>query len=160
MSTVNQRKSDPVEVSRFISAFAECSTEIQNYVLEMTGIVSDESSTDDERSLAFDAISEALWTGLTADVVEQHSKLLRDEIGVEARKVIDEEGKTFAENVRAALEKKGMTQDELAKEVGVTQPAIANILARHCRPQRKTVHKIADALGVTATSLWPTGESK
>ena len=49
----------------------------------------------------------------------------------------------------------GMTQVELAEKVGIGQPAISMMLNRTCRPQKKTVQKLAAALGVAPVDLWP-----
>jgi transcriptional regulator with XRE-family HTH domain len=53
------------------------------------------------------------------------------------------------------MESNGLTQAELAAKVGVGQPAISMMLNRSCRPQKKTVRRIATALGVTVEELWP-----
>lgn len=68
---------------------------------------------------------------------------------------MDRQEATFAERLRAAMAAKGLTQAELAAKVGIGQPAISMMLNRVCRPQRKTVQKIAAALGVEAEQLWP-----
>jgi len=43
----------------------------------------------------------------------------------------------------------------LAEKIGVGQPAISMMLQRQCRPQKRTVMRIAEALGVSAEELWP-----
>lgn len=48
-----------------------------------------------------------------------------------------------------------MTQDQLAEKIGVGQPAISMMLKRQCRPQKRTVQRLAEALGVAAEELWP-----
>lgn len=68
---------------------------------------------------------------------------------------MDRQEATFAERLRAAMAAAGLTQAELAAKVGIGQPAISMMLNRVCRPQRKTVQKIAAALGVEAEHLWP-----
>jgi transcriptional regulator with XRE-family HTH domain len=47
-----------------------------------------------------------------------------------------------------------MTQEQLAAAIGVGQPAISMMLNRNCRPQARTVKKLADALGVEIEELW------
>ncbi len=44
---------------------------------------------------------------------------------------------------------------KLAEMIGLRQSAIANLLARDCRPQRRTVKKLAEALDVPPSALWP-----
>lgn len=68
---------------------------------------------------------------------------------------MDREEVTFAERLRGVMEEKGVTQQTLADRVGVGQPAIAMMLARQCRPQQRTVVKLAQALGVDRSELWP-----
>jgi transcriptional regulator with XRE-family HTH domain len=53
------------------------------------------------------------------------------------------------------MEERGVTQTELAERIGVGQPAISNMLCRQCRPQKRTVEKIAAALEVAPEELWP-----
>jgi transcriptional regulator with XRE-family HTH domain len=62
---------------------------------------------------------------------------------------------SFAERLATLMEKKDVTQEQLGKRIGVGQSAIANLLNRNCRPQRKTVVRIADALGIAPQELWP-----
>jgi transcriptional regulator with XRE-family HTH domain len=49
-----------------------------------------------------------------------------------------------------------MTQAQLADKLGLGQPAISMMLQRNCRPQKRTVVRLADALGVAPEELWPT----
>jgi transcriptional regulator with XRE-family HTH domain len=62
---------------------------------------------------------------------------------------------TFAHRVRELMETKRISQQELADRVGCSQPAISQMLNRSCRPQKKTILKIAEALQVQARDLWP-----
>ena len=68
---------------------------------------------------------------------------------------MDRQEESFANTLRALLEEKGMTQVELAEMLGIGQPAISMMLQRQCRPQRRTVARIAEALGVECSALWP-----
>jgi lambda repressor-like predicted transcriptional regulator len=70
-------------------------------------------------------------------------------------KSMDDEEKTFAHRLRVAMAEKQVTQAELAARVGIGQPAVSMMLNRSCRPQRRTVERIAEALGVPAEHLWP-----
>lgn len=67
---------------------------------------------------------------------------------------MDEEESSFAQRLRALMEAKELTQADLAAKVGIGQPAISMMLNRACRPQRKTVLRFADALGVSVQELW------
>lgn len=68
---------------------------------------------------------------------------------------MEKEGSTFGERVNMLLETKNMTQGDLASMVGLNQSAISMLISRSCRPQRRTVEKIANALKVSSEDLWP-----
>lgn len=53
----------------------------------------------------------------------------------------------LAVKVRKLREKAGLTQTELAKLMGSTQPAIARLEAGGGNPNIETLNKIADAIG-------------
>jgi transcriptional regulator with XRE-family HTH domain len=73
---------------------------------------------------------------------------------------MDREEETFAARLRARMDERGFTQESLALKLGIGQPAISNMLNRQCRPQRRTVLRLAEALGVPAAELWPGFESE
>lgn len=52
----------------------------------------------------------------------------------------------LAEQVRQGRESVGMTQAELAKRIGSTQPSIARLEAGGVTPRLDTLHRIASAL--------------
>jgi transcriptional regulator with XRE-family HTH domain len=68
---------------------------------------------------------------------------------------MDTQEAAFATRVRGLMEAKRISQQELAERVGCSQPAISQMLNRTCRPQKKTILKIAEALNVDARELWP-----
>jgi lambda repressor-like predicted transcriptional regulator len=68
---------------------------------------------------------------------------------------MDDEESVFAERLRAVMTDKNIKQEQLAEKIGVGQPAIAMMLQRTCRPQKRTVVRMAEALGVTPEELWP-----
>jgi lambda repressor-like predicted transcriptional regulator len=147
--------SNALEAARFLQAFVECNRQTQESVLEMTSIITDPNSTDDERAMAGDAIVEALFPMLSVDVPEHYRHLIRDESAVSISRDIQAEEKQFADKVRVCMAQKGVTQETLAQRAGIGQPAVSNILNRRCRPQRRTVVKFAEALGVSPQELWP-----
>ena len=61
----------------------------------------------------------------------------------EAREAFD-----IAEQVRTARERIGMTQAELARRIGSTQPAIARLEAGGVTPTLNTLRRIASALSL------------
>jgi DNA-binding XRE family transcriptional regulator len=66
------------------------------------------------------------------------------------------EDSLFADRVCALLRTKSMNQRGLANAIGVTPPAISQILSGKHHPQRQTVVRIAAALGVRPEELLPT----
>lgn len=68
---------------------------------------------------------------------------------------MNEENANFGQRVTLLLEARGMTQGDLAAEIGIGQPAVSMIISRGCQPQKKTVEKIAKALKVSCEELWP-----
>jgi ribosome-binding protein aMBF1 (putative translation factor) len=73
---------------------------------------------------------------------------------------MDGEEATFAAALRRLLEQKGLTQEKLAEKVGIGQPAISMMPQRKCRPQKRTLARLADALDVSAEELWPTAQTR
>jgi len=68
---------------------------------------------------------------------------------------MDREESFFADRVREEMAAKNLTQAELASQMGIGQSAVSMMLNRACRPQRKTVMKFAEVLGVAPRQLWP-----
>lgn len=71
------------------------------------------------------------------------------------RERIESVVRPFADTLARLLAEKQMTQAELARRIGVGQSAISTMLSRRCRPQPRTLGKLADALGVPVEDLWP-----
>ncbi len=67
----------------------------------------------------------------------------------------DSQEAAFADRLRELMAIKCITQEELSRRAGCTQPAVSQMLGRKCRPQKKTILKLADALGVPPRDLWP-----
>ncbi len=60
----------------------------------------------------------------------------------------------FAENVRAAREKAGLTQEQLAWAAGLHQTEIARIEGGRRNPGLDTIFKVARGLGVAPGELF------
>lgn len=139
-------------------AYLECSTEIQAVIRDMVQVVNAHDAIEDERDAALATIAEALFpsthNGELGVCLEEYEKEATSEAKV-VLKQMDQEEATFADRVNALLEEKGMTQGELADAIGVGQPAVSMMLSRSCRPQRRTVAKIAKALKVSPEDIWP-----
>jgi lambda repressor-like predicted transcriptional regulator len=150
-----ETKINPNEAARFLRAFNECSREMQEIVLEMSEIISSEKSTLDEQMLAFDAMMQALFPGTSTDVLEGYRELMKQPEAIAAASGLKAEEKHFSDKVRTLMAQKDITQEQLAKAAGIGQPAVSNILNRRCRPQRRTVERFAELLGVNPMELWP-----
>ena len=153
-ATLDNNSGNAVEAARFLHAFVECNRQTQENVLEMAAIILDPTSTDDERTLAGDAIIEALFPMISVDIPESYRDIIKANDAAIAADIESEE-KQFADNLRLRMTEKGVTQEMLAQRAGIGQPAVSNILNRRCRPQRRTVVKFAEALGVSPEDLWP-----
>lgn len=57
--------------------------------------------------------------------------------------------------VRSRREREGMTQDELARRVGMTRTSITNIESGRQKVQLHTLYDVADALNVPIKDLLP-----
>ena len=142
------------QFAMFFNAYRECSPEIQEIVHDMTAIAADPDATADEKRLASQTLIEALFPALTADVHDLDETLLRSPESQQIEKDLDRQEETFAERLRALMAEKSVTQESLAKMTEVSQPAIANMLSRQCRPQKRTIVKFAAALQVEPADLW------
>ena len=147
--------------SKFLQAYLECSDEIQSGIRDMLQILNDPDVDSDDREMTLVTLVDALFphphegkVGLDLEESErmgsEHSEETRGAIAE-----LDREEANFAENLQRIMEDRRMTQEELAAKAGVGQPAISNMLARQCRPQRRTVLRFAEVLGVPAEELWP-----
>jgi lambda repressor-like predicted transcriptional regulator len=151
----NLRRGEATIAASIIGAFCECSPSIQAAVREMVKIANSPDSDADERDMAFHVISEALFPGLSAEVAELDEFRGSRPDARQAKEGLDDEASLFSHRVRTLMEEKGITQEQLAMTAGISQPAVSNVLNRMCRPQRRTVSKFAEALGVKAEELWP-----
>ena len=148
---------------KFMCAFAECSDDIQQVIREMAVIVNSPDSDEDERAMAAETISEAIMPrvcdgqlGADLDTLDALAVANKQD-GAGALRELEEEEETFSERLRVLLDQKGVTQEELAAKIGVGQSAISMMLNRSCRPQRRTINRIAQALGIEPEEIWPFG---
>ncbi len=145
----------------FLRAYLECSDEIQAGIRQMMEILNDPSTEEDDRDMTLLTLADALFPNprdgkLGMDLEE--SERLGAEYFEEMRTALEEmnkEEEAFAARLRNVMETQGITQQQLAERLQIGQPAVSNILNRQCRPQQKTVLRIANALGVEPDSLWP-----
>lgn len=133
-------------------AFKECDAPTQKDVLELLEIMADENSSEDEKNHAAITFKHILWPQGAYDLASLDGL---DNEGKQIAADFEREEALFSENLAKIMAVKKVNQSELAKKIGVGQPAIANLLARKCRPQRRTVVKISEALGINPKELWP-----
>lgn len=144
----------------FYRAFLECDGEVQKGILEMIHLVNSVETDPDDRIMAIRTISEALFPEddcgeLGIDVEEADKGAVENcDDGHIGLKELEEEERAFAQRLTDAMKEKGLTQKQLAERSGVGQPAISMMLSRNCRPQQRTVCKLAEALGVAPSELW------
>ena len=127
----------------------------------MLQILDDPNTDEDDRDMTLFTLADALFP----DASERKLRMDLEELEAvgagypeDARATseeMDREEETFAGRLRDAMNRKGITQEQLALKIGVGQPAISNMLNRQCRPQRRTVARLADALDVAPSDLWP-----
>jgi DNA-binding XRE family transcriptional regulator len=146
--------------AKCFQAYAECSDSIQAAVREMTEIVLDPKSDDDEREMALATIAETLFPetiapdgGIDLEELDRLEARASQE-GRAVHRKLDREEAVFAARLRQFMKEKGVTQAELAERIGVGQPAISMMLNRQCRPQPRTIERLAKALGVSIKDLW------
>jgi lambda repressor-like predicted transcriptional regulator len=141
-----------------LRAYMECSDAIQHGVLDMVAILENPEASEDEKAAAEDTLIESLYPQYVKDDLGIDSvgyEELQRKTEPDLEEELDNQEATFAKNLSAVMTKKGVTQSQLAEMVGIGQPAISMILARNCRPQRRTVEKIATALQMKPSDLWP-----
>lgn len=157
------------EQRKFITRFMECSDEVQSVVRSMFAVLEYEHSTDEDKQRAFSTIADALFLnpenghgsyGLDLTRIERDSAMGHP---VESRRSVisnrldqlDAQEASFANRLSKLLIEKNITQEELADRTGCTQSAISKMLTRNARPRRTTIFKMAEALRVEPTELWP-----
>jgi transcriptional regulator with XRE-family HTH domain len=155
-----------------IRLYLECSDEVQSVVRSMFAVFEHPLTTDEDRQRAMTTITDALFVNpmdghgrygfgfLTAerDAAREHGQVERRSVVAARPDQLDSQEATFAERLRKILDEKKVTQEELAVRTACTQSAISRMLSRNARPQRKTIIKIAQALNVQPTDLWPNME--
>lgn len=155
------RSMSELDRKRFGRALAECSNAVQEVVVRQLGIVKTPRTTAVERQQALMTIANALFS--KSESGECGLDLIASEANAAAESLPlahEVQGKNtqesaFADRVRELMETKRISQQELAARAGCSQPAISQMLNRTCRPRKKTILKLAEALNVQARDLWP-----
>jgi len=134
---------------------------VRQTVLSMLTVIENSESTFQDRQRACSTIRDAFEKSDDPD--SYGVNLARSEVNAAARHAsvdnmaneLDSQEAAFAEKLRELMKARAITQSELASRIGCTQPAISQMLTRECRPQRKTILGLANALNVDPCELWP-----
>lgn len=149
--------------ARFLGMLIECSDDIQQVVVSLLNVVKDPLTTAAERKRALMTIADALSLNPDEEDGQYGQGLAASEAYAAARSAplarevgkMDAQEEAFARRLRELMDAKRVSQRELADRVGCSQPAISQMLSRRCRPQRKTIRRLAEALDVHPRDLWP-----
>jgi lambda repressor-like predicted transcriptional regulator len=147
--------------AKFLRAYLECNDEMQEVVRETLDILSDPETDEDDRQMSLATLADAIFPNhhngqLGLDYEESEREAAREY--PEFQQVVDEmdrEEASFSDNLQRIMSQKNVSQTELADKIGVGQPAISNMLSRSCRPQQRTIQRLAQALEVHPDKLWP-----
>lgn len=151
------------ERKRFVARLLECSDEVQEVVITLIEVVKHPDTSDADRRRALMTIADALYLnpdevdgeyGQDAVLSEGYAAERSKPLAREVAKMNTQE-EAFAVRLRELMTAKRVSQRELAERVGCSQPAVSQMLHRACRPQRKTILKLAEALNVPPRDLWP-----
>lgn len=143
--------------AKHFRAYMEASDEVQDVIESMSNILNDPDADPDEKVAALDTLTEALFPAshngqLGIDIDDLRSvqpKEIKDECAKH-----DAQEESFAYRLADLMQKREINQAQLASMIDVQQPAISMMLARNCRPQRRTIEKLAKALRVKPKDLW------
>ncbi len=157
------RSMSVAERKRFQAMFVECSDDAQRVVVSLNGVVKDAATTPAERQRALMTIADALHLNPCEEDGRYGQDLAGSEAYAAARSAplagevrrMDAQEESFARRLRDLMEAKHLSQQELAERAGCSQPAVSQMLRRRCRPQRRTVLRLAEALNVHPRELWP-----
>jgi transcriptional regulator with XRE-family HTH domain len=81
-----------------------------------------------------------------ARIADLHKKWLREPKYRRAYEALEEEF-TLASAVIEARNRAGLTQQELARKMGTTQPVVARLESGRVRPSMRTLERLAQATG-------------
>jgi transcriptional regulator with XRE-family HTH domain len=134
---------------------------LRQTVLRMLTVIENPDSTAQERQRACSTIRDAFEShedpnGYGVNLAECEVSAAARYASIDRAAVeLDSQEAAFAEKLRELMKARAVTQSELASRIGCTQPAISQMLKRECRPQRKTILGLANALNVDPRELWP-----
>jgi DNA-binding XRE family transcriptional regulator len=147
---------DAMKITDALQAFFRLDPGTQHEIEEKVKWLSNSQATEAERAAAEKALAALL------SAAGRHGAgrvVSRDErLGPEHRQLraqMERAEEAFAATLARLMAERQLTQAQLAERIGVGQSAISMLLKRRCRPQRRTLGKLAEALGVPVDNLWP-----
>jgi ribosome-binding protein aMBF1 (putative translation factor) len=130
---------------RIRSIYRQCPHSVQRFLRDMEEAALNPAATPAEREQAGAALAAVLMTYSPGHTGPVRPKASAGNGHLTA----------FADRLRARRTEKGLTQEELARRVGIRQSAVSMMESGRCRPQPSTLAKLAKELGVDAKELWP-----
>lgn len=166
MSTIHTPESVDVaqyqKAAQIVLALQECDPKLKVTAIKLLRNLLSGELDDYQKYATCTLLAEILFPNADEDGrlgldMEEAEQIARD-TAPEAKAVLaqlDQDEATFAQRVQELMDARGLTQAELAKRVGIGQPAVSLMLKRQSRPQYSTVVRFAQALGVEPKELWP-----
>ncbi len=136
-------------------AFQECDAETREIVDQMLTIYNDPEADDHERQRAVNTVVDALFPSLSAELMDGEVRVQSAPEMVLAKADLDLQGSIFADRLASILQQRGWTVDTLADRTGISAAIVTRMIAKQCRPERRTVERIAAILEVIPGELWP-----
>lgn len=147
------------QFAQIMRHYIEASDAVRGVINSMCTVINDPAATLDEKDMAVRTLAEALFPsshdgepGIDIDALREVQSCTADHSPFSQA---DREEALFSQRLESVMKAQSVTQTELATRLGIQQSAIAMMLQRACRPQRRTVKRMAEALGVAPTDLWP-----
>jgi lambda repressor-like predicted transcriptional regulator len=153
----NNRPAHDFRASSLLAAFLKLEKKDQQSIGDKVKIAVDPNASDEQRHRAEEEVLAVLRKvgGPAAGIrsLSQQDRLSAEQLALRGR--MDQQEVEFAERLSRLMAERQVTQAELARRIGVGQSAVSMLLSRKCRPQPRTLGKIAEALGVRVEDLWP-----
>jgi lambda repressor-like predicted transcriptional regulator len=148
-------KSQALWAAKMLHGYLECDDVIQAGIRNTLATINDPATDEDDRVMALHTLAEALFPERHDGLLGRDLAELDDELAT-VESDLQQEETHFAERLAALMHERGLSQADLARRMGIGQPAISNMLNRRARPQQATVNRFAEALGVEPSELWRT----
>jgi DNA-binding XRE family transcriptional regulator len=151
------KRNSALKISEVLQAFFQMDGRAQQQIHDQVRRLTDPRTSKAERDRAEQTLAAMLRSAGEKD--QAGRVLARDERFTaahhELRAQMDQAEAAFTAALTRLMAERQLTQADLAERIGVGQSAIAMLLKRRCRPQRRTLGKLAEALSVPVEELWP-----